>query len=126
MNDIAKFYNAITNINYYEQQAKDAKEKLKPLYDTLVSLCPHSEAVQGPSGIQGMGPIRICKICGVEDQSLIGATSGDEYNYGYAGRLDTDFWLDCAVEEFDSVGPEFWKYFKNHGYRVVGGKAVKK
>lgn len=120
------FYRALRDVEEFEAIKKRAEIGLKKAYAELIQNCPHSEAVQAPSGIRGCGPLRICKICGVEDHSLIGQTTGDEYDYGYAGRIDEKFWGDCEVEQFAKINTEFWKYRRGHNYRVSGGEAREK
>lgn len=123
MSDVATFYKALTEVDRYEAQLKKAKQKLKIFHKTLVLNCPHTEVVDHKMSSRGSGTWRTCKICGLEDHALIGATDGDEYNYGYAGSIDRSFWGDCEVETVDEK--TFWKYRKGHGFQVKNSSVWK-
>lgn len=123
MNDIAKFYRLVKTVSDHEEIVKTSKEILKQSYDALVSLCPHSEAVEHRFSSTG-GLYRVCKICGIEDHESVGGTPGDEYDYGTHGHSDPKFWKDAEVEVTKDE-QYFWTFRKQHGWRVAGGKAVK-
>lgn len=117
---IAEFYTALREVEYNERAKKEAKKNLKHWYEILVSLCPHSEAVEHRFQSTG-GLWRVCKICGVEDFESVGGSPGDEYNYGTHGHPDPKFWADADVEVTKDE-KYFWTFRKGHNYRVVGGK----
>lgn len=124
MNEIAKFYALIRAVEENEAVKAEAERALEIAYDSLVEICPHSEAVEHSSKIRGVGATRICKICGLVDHASQGGTPGDEYNYGYPGYPDREFWKDSNVEVTDDHA-YFHTFAKGHRWRVERGEAVK-
>lgn len=124
LTDTGKFYLALKGVEDNEFKLQEAKDALKVLYPILVEHCPHTMVADWKTNTRGLGTWRICKICGLEDHALIGATSGDEYNYGYPGYIDYDFWGKPEVEEVSDK--KIWDYRKSHTFQVVGGKVVEK
>lgn len=122
---VREFVTTLNRASELEIIVKDAKRELKGVYDRLVAVCPHAEAVDHKMNIRGWGTWRVCKACGLEDHAIIGATAGDEYNYGYSGRVDETFWAGTEVTTTKNE-KEFNSYRKSHGYQVYGGRAVKK
>lgn len=121
MSDTRNFYAALCEVTDNEFIRDEAKSKLEKAYPVLVESCPHIEAIEYNFNIHGSAPVRICKTCGVEDHGIIGQTSGDEYNYGFAGRHDHEFWKDTKIE-VTSDRHKFFGFRKQHGFRVVSGK----
>lgn len=122
MNDIAKFYAAKKTADDNEEIIIKAKAALADAYAELVYLCPHSEAIDWKYG--GSAVFRVCMICGVIDMASQGGTTGDEYNYGYAGHPHREFWKNSKIMEAKSEN-EHWSYRnRNHEYIVKGGKVV--
>jgi hypothetical protein len=118
--DLAEFYRLTKNVRKQEKAIKVAREMLKQDYAKLVMICPHFEAADWKSSMRGVGVTRICKICGVEDHASKGGTPGDEYNYGYPGYPDDDFWGHAEIEKVSEK--EFYKLRRSHGYRVRNGE----
>jgi len=121
--DLARFYAVLKDIEKNEDAQRKAKQNLAQLYATLVPECPHSEAVQIQSDIRGVGPKRMCKICGVVDNASKGGTPGDEYDYGYPGRPDESFWGDAIVEHTEDTD-YFSSFRRQHSWIVRDGKAT--
>lgn len=121
---IAQIYSLMKDVDENEKLIRDAKEKLKGLYDDLVSICPHSEAVDRKSNIRGVGITRRCKICGITDYASEGGTPGDEYNYGYPGYPSRTFWSNAEVEKVSDG--EFDSYRRSHDWVVTDGRAKKR
>lgn len=124
MNDVAVFWKNKQIIDEAEKTKKEAEELLKEIYPKLIEVCPHPEAITWSLGLRGTGNWVVCKVCGLEDHALIGATPGDEYDYGYAGHMDRDFWKNTVIEQVTEK--ESWQYRRRHHYQVVGGKVVNK
>ncbi len=121
--DVGRFYVLTRDRTRLESIIKDSKKKLKKVYAELVQACTHPEAIQYKPNVRGWGPHRVCKVCGVKDSANKGATAGDEYNYGYAGHPDEDFWGDCDVEV--TTDEKVWNSYSRSGWVVKDGKAVK-
>lgn len=121
MSDIALFWSLKNMIDMDESIKAEVKQRLKENYPKLIEICPHSEALDWNFGHRGIGDYRVCMICGLEDHESQGGSAGDEYNYGYAGHPDREFWKDAKVRKAKDE-KEFWSYRRDHGYRVVGGK----
>jgi len=121
--DLGKFYTLIKDIERYEEQEREAKQKLKEFYAELVPNCPHSEAVEYNHGIRGWGSHRRCLICGVWDHGSEGGTPGDEYDYGYPGHPSRSFWANSKVTI--TKDKKVWEASsKGHRWQVEDGKAV--
>lgn len=121
MSDIGKFWALLNLLNEAETKKKEAEAVLKENYLEFIKLCPHSEALDWRYG--GSGIFRVCMICGVEDRASQGGTSGDEYNYGYPGHPNKEFWAGSNVKTADSEAHHWeWRYKHSHSYRVSGGK----
>jgi hypothetical protein len=122
MNDIAKFYSLVKTVEENEEVKANAKKALKEAYAELVLICPHSEAIDYNYS-KGNGDYRVCMICGLEDLASEGGTPGDEYNYGYPGSPNRDFWKDANIRRAKNE-KEHWKYRRGHYWRVRDGKVV--
>lgn len=124
MNDIAQFYKLTKTVDELEEIRRTAGKELLKLYDSLVEICPHSEAVDRKSNVRGVGTTRRCMICGVTDYASEGGSPGDEYNYGYAGYPSTSFWKGAKVTEV--TDKEFNKYERYHEWVITDGKLRKR
>lgn len=124
MNQLAEFYKLKKWVDEDEQAIKDAKQRLSNHYDILVRLCPHSEVVDNPSNLRGMGTRRCCKICGITDYASEGGSPGDEYDYGYPGHPSTSFWKGAEIEVVDDR--EFDLYNRSHNWVVKNGQPKKR
>lgn len=120
MSDIAEFYRLLKTVEENEKIKKQVKETLKFSYKSLVQICPHSEAIDWNFGNRS-GDYRVCKICGLEDLASQGGTPGDEYDYGYPGYPNREFWKNTTVTKAKTE-KEFWSYRRGHGWRVRDGK----
>lgn len=123
MTNIAEFLRLLVAANADERAVEDAKSRLSVAYDELVHVCPHSEAVDRPSQLRGVGTTRRCKICGVTDYASEGGSRGDEYDYGYPGHPSKSFWENAEVETVDAK--TFASYQRSHSYHVADGKVKK-
>jgi hypothetical protein len=124
-NIVREFVHTLSRVEYLEHLISKCREELKEKHELLVRVCPHAEAIDRDMNIRGWGRWRVCKACGLEDHALIGATSGDEYDYGYAGHVDENFWAGTDVEVAKN-DKEFNKYRKSHDWQVVNGEPVNK
>ena len=115
---IREFVHTLNRTEYLEALVKESKAELETKYAILVNLCPHAEVADHHMS-HGMGTWRVCKTCGLEDHALVGASSGDEYNYGYPGRIDEKFWAGSEAELVDEN--TFNSYRKQHRWQVVNG-----
>ncbi len=98
-----------------EKLVKDSQKELMETYDQFVVLCPHTYAAATDIGNR-QGIWYICKDCGVEDRASVGGSSGDEYDYGYPGHVNKDFWKDSLVEHVEKSA--WMKYRRPHRYTV--------
>ena len=121
--DVGQFYMLTRERSRLQSIIKDSKNKLTRVIDELVPACTHPEAIQIQFQHRGWGPHRKCKVCGVKDTSRKGATPGDEYDYGYPGHPDEDFWGDCDVEV--TKDEKVWDQYEWSNWVVKDGKAVK-
>jgi len=119
--DVAKFY----RLHKIAEEGEAEKERLLKLltltYEELVWICPHPEAIEYNFNIQGHGPVRVCKVCGVEDHSSEGGTPGDEYNYGYPGHVSKTFWKNSEVEVTKDRA-RFFTFRRQHNWKVSKGQ----
>lgn len=122
--ELARFYSLTKQVDADEQAIKEIKERQQNNYDSLVMLCPHSEAVEYKPATRGSGCTRRCKICGITDYASEGGTPGDEYNYGYPGHPSKEFWGDAMV--FSVSEKKFHDYRRSHEWVVKDGKAYKR
>lgn len=122
MNDIAKFYSLVKTVEENEETKSKAEKALNEAYAELVLICPHSEAIDHNYGGRS-GDYRVCMICGLEDLASQGGTPGDEYNYGYPGSPNREFWKGANVRRAKDE-KEHWKYRRNHHWRVKNGKVA--
>lgn len=122
LTDTAKFYVVSKTVEKFENMKKEAERGLSVAYPELIEICPHPEAIEYSFNLRGNGPVRVCKVCGIEDLSSEGGTPGDEYDYGYPGRPSKTFWQDTEVEVTDDED-HFQSFRKGHGAKVVNGKA---
>ena len=119
MNAIAKFYDLTETVEKYEKQKKKAEKALKAAYKELVFLCPHPKTIDWNFGNRS-GDYRVCMVCGIEDLASQGGTPGDEYDYGYPGYPNKEFWANTVVRKAENE-EEFWSYRRHH-WRVRDGK----
>lgn len=122
--NIATFYKLTKAVEEDESLLVEAKKRLKLNYDDLVPMCPHTEAVDRKSTLRGAGTTRRCLICGITDYASQGGTPGDEYDYGYPGYPDKNFWAGSEVTVV--TDQEFDKTRRYHEWVVEGGKARKR
>lgn len=119
---LQRFLTLKNNVEANEAIRARADKELKELYPLLVEYCPHPEAIDHKYGRSGV--FRVCTTCGLEDHASQGGTPGDEYNYGYPGSPNREFWAGTEVRVADNEA-EHWKYRRQHGFRVSGGKVTK-
>lgn len=124
MSDVKRFWELTRTVEENEEKQKVAKKVLKKAYAELVQICPHPEAVTWNAGIRGWGNWVVCKVCGVTDTARKGATPGDEYDYGYPGSMDKEFWKNTVIETVSEK--ESWDYRRGHSWKVIDGKVVDK
>lgn len=120
VNDVSNFYRLTKTVVENENLVSNAKAILKEAYAELVMVCPHPEAIDHNYGNRG-GDYRVCMVCGIEDLASEGGTPGDEYDYGYPGRPNREFWKNSTVRKAKNE-EEHWKYRRSHGWRVKNGK----
>lgn len=122
MSDIAKFWHLKNLVEVNEEKKREAQHELDGAYKELVMICPHSEALDWNYGNHS-GDYRVCMICGLEDRASEGGTPGDEYNYGYPGRPNREFWKGSDIRKAKNA-KEFSMYRRRHGYFVHNGKVT--
>ena len=123
MSDVGKFWSLTRDMERYETQENEAKKALVHIYDALVAICPHPEAVDWQTTTR-QGVFRRCKVCGIVDRASEGGTPGDEYDYGCPGHPSRSFWANTVVENVTEK--EWWTYTKSHDWVVLNGKATKR
>lgn len=121
MGEVAEFYRLHNTVQAGEARLKEVKKTLKEAYAKFVLICPHPEAIDWNYGRQGT--FRVCMVCGVTDYASEGGTEGDEYNYGYPGSPNKQFWKNSNIRKAESE-KEHWKYRVGHEWIVRDGKVV--
>lgn len=121
MSDIAKFWSLLNIINTAEEKKSEAEAVLKEHYREFIEMCPHSEALDWRYGSSGV--YRVCMICGVEDLASQGGSPGDEYDYGYPGHPNKEFWAGSKVKTADTEAHHWeWRRKHSHNYKVWDGE----
>jgi hypothetical protein len=116
---IKRFLTLKNNVEVNEGLKDRATKELDALYPLLIQYCPHLEAIDHRYHSRS-GVYRVCTTCGLEDRASEGGTPGDEYDYGYPGSPNREFWKNTEIRVAESEA-EHWKYRKSHGYRIVNG-----
>ena len=120
--EVSNLVRAHEEVTRLEKIIKEAKIDLKAIFADYVLVCPHVDVASWTP--YGGGTWYVCMSCGLEDRAVIGATSGDEYNYGYLGHVDKDYWANSNIHKISDK--KSWNYRKSHGWILLDGKPVEK